>query len=89
MLPLIATELFGHKSYAFLMGLMLSFNTLGYAIGAPIMNWFFDKTGTYTGVMVVMAFMMIGVAILMQLVITAAHKVRSEVEATAQTKASP
>lgn len=89
MLPLIATELFGHKSYAFLMGLMLSFNTLGYAVGAPIMNWFFDKTGTYTGVMVVMAFMMIGVAILMQLVITAAHKVRSEVEATAQTKASP
>ena len=80
MLPLIATELFGHKSYAFLMGLMLSFNTLGYAVGAPIMNWFFDKTGTYTGVMVVMAVMMIFVAILMQLVISAAHKVRAEVE---------
>ena len=80
MLPLIATELFGHRSYAFLMGLMLSFNTLGYAVGAPIMNYFFDKTGTYTGVMVVMAIMMIAVSILMQLVISAAHKVRAEIE---------
>ena len=80
MLPLISTELFGHKSYAFLMGLMLSFNTLGYAVGAPIMNWFFDRTGTYTNVMVVMACMMIAVAILMQLVISAAHKVRAEIE---------
>ena len=84
MLPLIATELFGHRSYAFLMGLMLSFNTLGYAVGAPIMNYFFDKTGTYTGVMLVMACMMVVVSILMQLVISAAHKVRKEVEATAQ-----
>lgn len=80
MLPLIATELFGHQSYAFLMGLMLSFNTLGYAVGAPIMNWFFDRTGSYTGIMVVMAITMIFVAILMQLVISAAHKVRAEVE---------
>jgi len=66
------------------MGLMLSFNTLGYAVGAPIMNYCFDKTGTYTGVMVVMAFMMIAVAILMQLVISAAHKVRAEVESNAE-----
>lgn len=80
MLPLIATELFGHKSYAFLMGLMLSFNTLGYAVGAPIMNYAFDKTGTYTGIMVVMAITMVFVAVLMQLVISAAHKVRAEVE---------
>ena len=80
MLPLIATELFGHKSYAFLMGLMLSFNTLGYAVGAPVMNYAFDKTGSYTGIMAVMAIVMIAVAVLMQLVISAAHKVRAEVE---------
>ena len=83
MLPLIATELFGRKSYAFLMGLVVSFNTLGYAVGTPLMNLCYDLTGTYAGVMVVMCGVMIVVAIVMQFVITAAHKERARVEAEA------
>lgn len=80
MLPLIAKECFGQKSYAFLMGLMVSFNTLGYAIGSPLMNYIFDVNGTYSGGMLVMAGLMAVVAIVMQFVITAAHKERERVE---------
>lgn len=81
MLPLIAKECFGQRSYAFLMGLMVSFNTLGYALGAPLMNYAYDKTGTYTGALWVVAGMMVVVAVVMQLVITAAHRERKRIEA--------
>lgn len=81
MLPLITKECFGQKSYAFLMGLMVSFNTLGYAVGAPLMNWVFDTTGTYSWALVVVAGLMVAVAIVMQFVITAAHRQREQVEA--------
>lgn len=81
MVPLIAKECFGQRSYAFLMGLMVSCNTLGYSIGAPLMNYVYDVCGTYSGGMLVMAGVMVVVAVIMQLVITAAHKERQRVEA--------
>lgn len=81
MLPLIAKECFGQKSYAFLMGLMVSFNTLGYSIGSPLMNLIFDMTGTYSGGLIFMAGFLVVVAVVMQFVITAAHKERARVEA--------
>ena len=81
MLPLIAKECFGQKSYAFLMGLMVSFNTLGYSVGSPLMNLIFDMTGTYTGGLIFMGCFLIVVAVVMQFVITAAHKERTRVEA--------
>ena len=80
MLPLIATELFGRKSYATLMGLTVSFNTLGYAVGTPLMNLCYDLTGTYSNVMLVMCGVMVVVAIVMQSVISAAHRERERVE---------
>ena len=81
MLPLIAKECFGQKSYAFLMGLMVSFNTLGYSVGSPLMNLIFDMTGTYSGGLIFMAGFLVVVAVVMQFVITAAHKERARVEA--------
>lgn len=81
MLPLIAKECFGQKSYAFLMGLMVSFNTLGYSVGSPLMNLIFDITGTYSGGLIFMAGFLFVVAVVMQFVITAAHKERARVEA--------
>ena len=80
MLPLITTELFGRKSYATLMGLTVSFNTLGYAVGTPLMNLFYDLTGTYSKVMIAMCGVMVVVAVIMQFVISAAHRERERVE---------
>lgn len=77
MLPLIASECFGRKSFAFIMGLMVSFNTLGYAVGTPIMNYVYDVFGTYTPAMVAICGLMAVVAVVMQFVISAAHKERN------------
>ena len=81
MLPLITKECFGRKSFAALMGLMVSFNTLGYSVGSPLMNLVFDITGTYSGGLIFMALFLAAVAVLMQFVITAAHRERMRVEA--------
>lgn len=77
MLPLLTADLFGKKSYSSVLGLMLAFNTLGYAIGGPIMNACYDQTGTYTGILLIMAAVMLLVSILMQAVITMAHTKRT------------
>lgn len=77
MLPLITAELFGQASYSTILGVLLCINTLGYATGGPIMNAVYDKTGTYTGILLIMALTMVLVTILMQVVITLAHRQRS------------
>ena len=77
MLPLIASELFGRKSYAHIMGLLVSFNTLGYAVGGPAINLVYDLAGQdYVPAMLTLAGMMITVSIAMQYCISAAHKIR-------------
>jgi len=60
---------------------MVSFNTTGYAVGNPLMNLAYDLTGSYTNIMVVMCGIMVVVSVVMQFVITAAHKERARVEA--------
>lgn len=74
MLPLITAELFGRKDYAQIMGLLIAFNQMGYAVGMPLTNLVYDLTGTYTNVMVIMCGIMVAAAITMQLVITAAKQ---------------
>ena len=81
MLPLIAKECFGQKSFAVLMGIMVSINTLGYSVGSPLMNLVYDITGTYSDGLIFMSCFMVVVAVAMQFVITAAHKERVRVEA--------
>ena len=76
MLPLIAMDLYGHHSYSKIMGLFVSFNTMGYAVGGPIMNLVFDRTGTYRSIIMVMVGILAAVGIVMQFVITAARKAR-------------
>ena len=47
MLPLITADLFGEKVYSKLLGIIVSINTAGYALGAPIFNLVYDACGTY------------------------------------------
>lgn len=74
MLPLITAEVFGQKSYAFIMGLMISFNVTGYAVGTPLLNLVFDITGTYQFALIIMAGVMVIITAAMQMVLTASHK---------------
>lgn len=80
MLPIYAADLFGEHSYEKVLGLFVSVNVCGYALGSPTVNLCFDLVGTYKPILFVCAGIMICVTLVMQFVITKAHKVRIEVE---------
>lgn len=74
MLPIYAADLFGKKSYPKILGLFVSVNTAGYAVGAPLMNLCYDIFGSYAPALFFVGFIMFGVLILLQFVISLAHK---------------
>ncbi len=76
MLPIYASDLFGEKAFNKVLGLVVSVNTAGYALGAPISNLCYDLVGSYTPVIYVSAALMVGVLILMNVVITIANRNR-------------
>jgi MFS family permease len=79
MLPIYASDLFGENSYDKILGLFVSVNVTGYALGAPTFNLCYDLLGTYKPMLIVGAFIMLAVTIIMQFVISKAHKIRAEV----------
>lgn len=80
MLPIYASDLFGQASYAKIMGLFVSVNTAGFAVGAPFMNLCYDLFGSYVPSLVLVGCLMLGMAVLLQFVISAAHKEQRRVE---------
>ncbi len=87
MLPIYAADLFGEHSYEKVLGIFVSVNVMGYALGTPSVNLCFDTVGTYKPILFVCAGIMLCVTVVMQFVITKAHKMRLAVvaEATAAT----
>ncbi len=76
MLPLITAELFGRKSYAKLLGIIVAVNSFGYAVGAPLSNLFFDLYGTYRGIILAEGGVLLTVSILLQCILSARTKRR-------------
>lgn len=85
MLSLITTDLFGNKSFDKILGIVSAFNTAGYAVGAPVMNWCYDVFGTYVPFVWSCVGIMAVVTVMFQLTITAAAKERKKILA-AETK---
>lgn len=79
MLPIYASDLFGEKSFDKILGLFVSVNTAGYALGAPISNLCFDLTGSYNVALYVSCVLMLGVIVTMNMVITSANRQRKSV----------
>lgn len=69
MLPIYAREFFGQNGYASRLGIIVSLNTAGYALGAPFLNLIYDLTGTYLAGFLVTATLMGGVLILIQCIL--------------------
>ena len=88
MLPIYAADLFGEHSYEKVLGLFVSINVCGYALGSPAVNLCFDLVGTYKPILFACAAIMLAVTAVMQFVISKAHKVRTEVVAAEEAKAS-
>ncbi len=81
MLPIYAGDLFGRKEYAKMLGICVSVNTAGYALGSPIVGFVFDAFKTYVPAFYVGAGLMLITAIVMQFVITSADKEKKRIEA--------
>ena len=74
MLPIYAADLCGSRAYAKVLGIFVSVNTMGYALSAPLMNLSYDITGSYAPILVASGIVMTIVLVLLQFVISAAHK---------------
>ena len=81
MLPLYASDLFGNKSYAKVLGIFVSVNVAGYAIGAPAFNLCYDIFGSYVPALLFVAGVMAVILVLLQFVISSAHKEQKKIEA--------
>lgn len=82
MIPLIASDLFGAKGYAKVLGVFVSVSSAGYALGAPLTNLVYDRTGSYNFGFYAMSALLLVIAILFQFVITAAARKRVQVDGT-------
>lgn len=76
MLPLFASELFGNKSFAKIVGMFSAASTAGFALGSPFANLCFDVFGNYNVAFVVFALLVLFVAITMQFVVRSANRDR-------------
>ncbi len=84
MLPLIAGDLFGERSYAKMMGLVVSINTAGYAVGPWLANLGYDHTGSYRSVLVILAGVMAAITVIFQIALALSARDRKAMAAQAQ-----
>ena len=80
MLPIYAADLFGQKSYSKVLGVCVSVNTAGYACGGYLMNLCYDIFHSYTPALIVVGLLMVAILVLLQFVISAAHREHKRVE---------
>ena len=71
-----------------MLGIFVSVNVTGYALGTPTVNLCFDIVGTYTPILYVCAGIMLAVTLVMQYVVTKAHDMRIEVANAAKTESA-
>lgn len=76
MLPLIAADMFGEKCFPKVMGLFVSINTAGYAVGSPLTNVVYDFMQNYRTILTIYGVMMVVVAVVEQFNLYHAQKDR-------------
>lgn len=76
MLPIFAGDLFGRKSFNEVLGVFVSVNTAGYALGAPAVNLCYDLFGSYRIALLISVILLSVSTIYMQFVISASRKER-------------
>jgi len=74
MLPIYANDLFGEKAYNKMLGLVVSTNIAGYALGSPLASLSRDITGSYNFSFWLGVGIMFVLIILIQFVINASNK---------------
>ena len=89
MLPIYASDLFGERSYEKILGIFVSINVTGYAIGGPVVNLFHDIPalgGSYRPALFICCGIMVAVTIIMQFVTSKMDKIKKQVIAEEEAK---
>lgn len=73
MLPLIVLDMFGDKNYVKLLGIVVSVNTAGFALGGPIANLCYDLFGSYKIILGIMTTIMIVITIMFRKILKKAN----------------
>lgn len=73
MMPLLARDMFGVRSYAKIMGIIVGIVQLGMCFGSIFTNAWFDRFGSYRVIFNIFAAAMIVITIVMNILITDAH----------------
>lgn len=76
---LVVGDVFGNKEFAKFLGIMTALNSIGFAVGEPLMNLIYDVAGSYTLAIWIAVGVIAAVSIGFQFVITAAHKDRERI----------
>lgn len=79
MLPIYASDLFGEHSYEKILGIFVSINVTGYAIGGPVVNLFHDIPalgGSYRPILFICCGIMVAITVLMQFVTAKMDKIK-------------
>ena len=69
----------GNKEYGKFLGLTTALNSLGLAVGDPVMNFIHDKLGSYTLAIWIAVGAIAVSTVAFQIVLTAAHKDREKI----------
>lgn len=75
-MPLITADLFGMRDEASILGVLVSVSTVGYAVGTPMVNLFYDHQGTYNTALIIMAVAMAVASVAIVLALRQANKLR-------------
>ena len=78
MLPIYASEFSKEKTFNKILGIFVSVNTAGYAVGAPVANLCYDITGSYDILLYASCILIVFTAFIMQIAINKAHKASSQ-----------
>ena len=78
-IPLIVGDLFGEKSFNKILGIFITVNTTGFALGSPVINLVYDLLGSYKLAFLACGIMMILVIVVMQIAITMGRKFRKNI----------
>lgn len=65
-IPLMTNDLFGIASYEKILGIFMAMNYAGFALGAPVINLVFDRTGSYIPATIAMTGFMIVILMVFQ-----------------------
>ena len=89
MLPIIAADVFGQKSYAKIMGIVVALNTAGHAIGSPITDLVREHSGgTYKLIFIIYGVGLAVIAVIFHFVLKGAGKDRVAIQSAAEKAAA-